>query len=93
MKRYFIASLCKNGILGGGITADEEGLTYYTNKVSVTDNLKKIEMKKAEILDMTKGWLLCFPTVTVHMRDGSAYRFVVFRRNLFCACGGRGDPQ
>ena len=86
MKRYFIASLCKGGILGGGITADDEGYTYRTNKMTVSPSLRKFSMKYTDIRDLSKGWLLCFPTVTVNMKDGSHYKFIVFRRTLFCDC-------
>ena len=86
MKKYFIASLCKEGILGGGITADDEGFTYTTNKLTVSPALRKISMKYSEIRELSKGWLLCFPTVTVNLKDGSSYQFIMFRRTLFCSC-------
>ncbi len=86
MKRYFVASLCREGILGGGIVADDESFTYRTNKLTVSPALRNIRMPFRDIREITKGWLLCFPTVTVHMRDGSDYRLIVFRRKLFCAC-------
>ena len=35
MKNYFIVSLVKNGILGGGMTADEQAITYHTGKLTV----------------------------------------------------------
>ena len=89
MKKYFIASLCKGGILGGGITADDESFTYRTNKITVSSSLKNIRMPYADIRELSKGWLLCFPTVTVHMKDGSSYKFIVFRRALFCSCLNR----
>jgi len=31
MNKYFIASLCRNGIIGGAIIADDEAITYKTN--------------------------------------------------------------
>lgn len=86
MKRYFVASLCREGILGGGILADDEAYTYRTNKLTVSPALRKIRLPYANIQSLEKGWLLCFPTVTVHMKDGTNWRFVVFRRNLFCSC-------
>ena len=30
MKNYFIVSLIRNGILGGGMTADTEAIIYHT---------------------------------------------------------------
>ena len=35
MKHYFIASLVKNGLLGGGITVDSEAITYHTGKLTI----------------------------------------------------------
>ena len=37
MKKYFFVSLVKNGILGGGIVADSEAITYHTGKLTNTD--------------------------------------------------------
>ena len=87
MKRYFVASLCREGVLGGGILADDEAYTYRTNKLTVSPSLRKICLPYADIQSLERGWLLCFPTVTVHMKDETSWRFVVFRRNLFCSCG------
>ncbi len=89
MKKYFVASLCREGILGGGITADDEGFTYRTNKISVSSSLRNIRMKYTDIRELSTGWLLCFPTVTVNMKDGESYKFIVFRRTLFCSCMNR----
>ncbi len=85
MKKYFIASICREGVLGGGIVADDEAYTYRTNKVSVSASLRNLRMKYTDIREVSKGWLLCFPTVTVHMKDGNNYKYIVFRRNLFCS--------
>ena len=34
MKKYFVVSLVKNGLIGGGISADSEAITYRTGKVT-----------------------------------------------------------
>ncbi len=86
MRKYFVASLCRQGILGGGITADDEGFTYRTNKMTVSPSLRHISMKYTQIRELSKGWSLCFPTVTVNMKDGNSYKFIIFRRKLFCSC-------
>lgn len=83
MKRYFIVSLCKNGILGGGIVADSEAIIYYTGKVTIPDKYKKIEMKYKDIISMTVGWLFILPTVALKMNNGEEYKFVVFARKRF----------
>lgn len=83
MKKYFIVSLCKNGILGGGIVVDSEAITYHTGKVTVADKYKKLEMKYKDIVSMSCGWLFVLPTVTLKMSNGEEYKFVVFARRKF----------
>lgn len=84
MKKYFIVSLVKNGILGGGIVADSEAITYRTGKVTIPQEYRHLVMKYEDIAQVTKGWLFVLPTVTVKMRNGSQYKFVVFfGRNRF----------
>lgn len=78
MKKYFVVSLVRDGILGGGMVADAEGITYHTGKVTVPLEYRRLEMKYKEICTVTKGWLFVLPTVTVGMRDGKEYRFAVF---------------
>lgn len=83
MKKYFIVSLCKNGILGGGIVADSESITYHTGKLTIPDKYKHIEMKYRDICALTIGQLLLLPTVALKMRNGEEYKFVVFARKQF----------
>lgn len=83
MKKYFMVSLCKNGILGGGIVADSDKITYKTGKITVPDKYKNIEMKYEEIVSLTEGWLFIFPTVSLKMKDGEEYKFIVFARKRF----------
>ena len=40
MKKYFIVSLIKNGILGGGIVADTEAITYHSGKLTIPQGLQ-----------------------------------------------------
>ena len=78
MKKYFVVSLVKNGILGGGIVADEEAITYRTGKVTVPREYRNLVMKDEDICEATPGWLFILPTVTVQMRNGEEYKFAVF---------------
>lgn len=43
MKKTFAVSLCRNGILGGGIFADNEKIVYRTGKITV-----ELKMKNGE---------------------------------------------
>lgn len=83
MKPYFLVSLCKNGILGGGMTADAEAVTYHTGKLTVPARYRHLELRYRDITAVTTGRLLGLPTVSLRMRDGEEYRFVVFARKRF----------
>jgi len=85
MKQYYIASLCREGVLGGGIVADDEGITYKTGKVTVSHNLRYFEMKYRSIQDFSKKWVLCFPVFTISMDDGENYKFIIFNPKRFDA--------
>lgn len=78
MKKYFIVSLVKNGILGGGIVADQEAITYHTGKVTVPREYRQLVMKYDEIVEAVKGWLFILPMVLIKMKNGNEYKFVVF---------------
>ena len=83
MGKYFVVSLCKNGLIGGGITAEEDAITYHTGKVTVPKEIRRLVMKYEDIEGLTLGWLLFLPTVMVKLRGGAEYKFVVFGRNRF----------
>ena len=83
MNKYFIASLCKNGILGGAIVADDEAITYKTNKLTVPVELRNIKMRYRDIKNTEAGWLFVFPTVSVEMKNGTVHKFVIFGRKGF----------
>ena len=78
MKKYFVVSLIKNGILGGAITADSEALTYRTGKLTIPEKYRNLTMKYGEIADVKKGLAFILPTVTIKMNDGEEYSFVTF---------------
>lgn len=78
MKKYFIVSLVKNGILGGSIVADLEAITYHTGKVTVPKEYRHLEMKYKDICKVTPGWLFILPTVLIEMQNGEEFKFAVF---------------
>ena len=84
MKQYYAASLCRGGIFGGGIAADD-GITYKTGKVTVSSRLRNLEMKYRNIQDFSHKWVLCFPVFTISMNDGENYRFIIFSPKRFNA--------
>ena len=78
MKNYFIVSLVKNGILGGGMTADEQAITYHTGKLTVPQEYRHLVMRYDEISAARGGWLFVLPTVSVTKKNGDTYKFAVF---------------
>ena len=78
MKKYFMVSLVKNGLLGGGVVADSEAITYHTGKVTIPQEYRHLVMKYEDIREVTAQWLFILPTVTVKMQNGNEYQFVVF---------------
>lgn len=97
MKNYFLVSLCRNGILGGGMTVDEQGVCYHTNKLTVPDKYRRLELPYAEMTAVGTERVLGLPAVTFVMADGEKYRFVVFTRRKLLAllgqnCARLADP-
>lgn len=78
MKKYFVVSLVKNGLIGGGISADSEAITYRTGKVTIPQEYRHLVMKYEEICEVSSEWLFVLPTVTVKMRNGNEYKFAIF---------------
>ena len=64
MKQVFVASLCRGGILGGGIVAGEDGITFKTGKVTVPSRFRNLEMKYRDIRDFSRKRVLGFPVFT-----------------------------
>ncbi len=83
MKPYFTVSLCRNGILGGAIVIDEEFMTYKTGKLTIPDRFRNLVMRYDEITGITTGGVPGFPTVTIFMDNGEAFKFIVFSKNRF----------
>lgn len=83
MKKVFVVSLCREGILGGGMFVEPERLTYRTGKLTVSPRFRNLEMPVDSIENVSKGWLLCFPTVTLEMKNEEKFKFIVFARNSF----------
>ena len=84
-KNLFIVSFCYHGLLGGDIIADDNAITYKTGKLTIPANLRNLEMKYTDIAGITEDRALFLPAVTIHMRSGESYKFVVFfARKRFC---------
>ena len=78
MKKHFIVSLVKNGILGGRIVADSQAITYHTGKLTVPPEYRQLKMPYNDISKATSGRLFLLPTVLIAMRNGEEFKFAVF---------------
>lgn len=83
MERTYIASLCKNGLLGGGLFLDDERITYRTGKMTVPPEIRNLQLPYCRIKDVEKSRALFLPTVTVKLKNGQEWKFLVFGRESF----------
>lgn len=83
MKKTYIASLCKKGLLGGGLFLDDERVTYRTGKMSVPPEIRNLALPFCRIRAVEKSKALFLPTVTIAMQDGREWKFLVFCRRSF----------
>ncbi len=82
MKNIYNVSLCKNGILGGLLYLKEEDMVYCTNKLTVSEKLRRLHMPYREIQRVEKA---PFHTVKVFLKNGENYRLLVFSREKLLA--------
>ena len=91
-KQLFIVSFCYRGMLGGDIIADENAITYKTGKLTIPAEFRNLEMKYADIAYVYRDKAGFLPAVSVHMKDGKNYKFVIFfaRKRFFELMKSRG---
>ena len=81
-----MVSLCyRGGLLGGGLVVDDERITYGTTKLQVPPEIRNLTLPFCRIKGVEKSKALFLPTVTIEMKDGAAWKFLVFGRNSFLA--------
>ena len=80
--KSFICSLCRGGILGGGLYLDSTSLTYKTNKLTVDKKYRNLVLPMSEIKEITWKWIV-FPVATVFMKNGESYKFIIFNKTRF----------
>ena len=82
MRKTFICSLCRNGILGGALYLDDESVTYKTNKLTVDKAYRNLVLPRNEIAELTWKWIV-FPVATFRMKDGTEHKFIIFNKLRF----------
>ena len=80
--KSFICSLCRGGILGGGLYLDSTSLTYKTNKLTVDKKYRNLVLPMSEIKEITWKWIV-FHVATVFMKNGESYKFIIFNKRRF----------
>lgn len=83
MRKVFLCSLCYKGILGGGLYLEPQSLAFRTNKLTVSEKLRNLVLPLKEIEDVTWKWIV-FPVATFHMKNGEAYKMIIFNKVRFC---------
>ena len=81
MKKIFLCSLCRNGILGGALYLDSNAVTYKTQKLTVDQKYRNLVLPLNEIEEIS--WKQFFPVATFRMAGGEAYTFIIFCKNSF----------
>ena len=82
MKKTFICSLCRGGILGGSLYLVETAVTYKTNKLTVDKKYKNLVLPLEEIENLSWKRIL-FPIATFRMKSGEEYKFIIFNKRRF----------
>ena len=83
MEKTYAASLCWHGLLGGGLFLDDERVTYRTGKLQVPPEIRNLQLPFCRIKSVEKSKALFLPTVTIEMKDGREWKFLVFGRKSF----------
>lgn len=94
MRRLYSVSICREGVLGGSLRIEDHGLRYRTNKLTVSPMLRDLFLAFSDIREIRPRWWLIFPLITVEMRDGERYSFILFgQRAFFRALSELGQPS
>ena len=83
MKRVYVASLCKNGLLGGSLYVDDEKIAFRTGKLTVPPRIRNLELHFNNLVGIRKEYILILPVAAVSMKNGEEWKFFVLRRNDF----------
>ena len=82
MKKVFMCSLCRNGILGGELYLDYQSITYRTQKLTVDKKYRNLVLPLSEIEEITWKWIV-FPVATFYLKSGEKFSFIIFNKTRF----------
>ena len=82
MRQAFMCSLCRDGILGGGLYIDNQSIIYRTQKLTVNEKYKNLVLPLNKIRKFTWKWII-FPVATFYMKNGEEYKIIIFNKWRF----------
>lgn len=82
MKKSFMCSLCRGGIIGGALYLDNYSVTYKTQKLTIPDKYKNLVLPLEDIKEIKWEWII-FPVATIYLLNGDSYNFIIFNKNRF----------
>lgn len=85
MREVFMCSLCKDGILGGGLYLDDQSIAYRTQKLTVDEKYRNLVLPWEKIRKIEWKWNV-FPVATFHMENGEKYKIIIFNKWRFGKC-------
>ena len=77
-----MCSLCRDGILGGGLYLDECSVTYRMQKLTGNEKYRNLVLPLKDIKEITWKWIIV-PVATFHMRSGELYNMIIFNKRRF----------
>ena len=82
MGKTFVCSLCRNGIIGGGLYIDEQSITYSTQKLTVSPLYRSLVLPMNEIRELSWSQMVV-PVAAISMKDGECYKFIIYNKSGF----------
>ena len=82
MGKTFVCSLCRNGIIGGGLYIDEQSITYSTQKLTVRPLYRSLVLPMKEIKEISWSQMVV-PVAAISMKDGECYKFIIYNKSGF----------
>lgn len=79
MNKVFVASLVRNGVLGGSLTVDDSAVTYKTRKLTVPEKLRNLRIPFGDIASFETS----VAKTILHLKSGESYTFIVFGNGKF----------
>ena len=80
MREAFVASLVWEGTQGGGLYADDIGLIFAAQKLTMPEYLKLIKMPYRDMRIVRCCRAFVFPAVEITMKSGEVHELIVFER-------------